>query len=326
MVILDEAVSALDKSVEAQVLNLLRDLKQQFNLTYLFISHDLNVVRYISDRVLVMYLGRVVETRPVEDIFTPPAASLHAGAARLAPVDGSRRGASRNRRSPAIRPTRSIRPPAAASTRAALRRSGLRARHAAAGRRGRGCARCRHATLPPATSGPASGHSLAGRSQPRGHPLATAGARACLTWTSASPRRSLEVDDLTVRFVTREATVHAVNGVSFTRAPRRGAVHPGRVRLRQERHAARADAPAAAHGARVSSGAVRIDGQDVLALRPRALRELRGGLVSMIFQEPMTALDPVYTIGAADRRDGATPQGRDAAPRRVPARWNCWSW
>ena len=72
MVILDEAVSALDKSVEAQVLNLLRALKQQFNLTYLFISHDLNVVRYISDRVLVMYLGRVVELGPSEDIFTRP--------------------------------------------------------------------------------------------------------------------------------------------------------------------------------------------------------------------------------------------------------------
>jgi peptide/nickel transport system ATP-binding protein len=69
LVILDEAVSALDKSVEAQVLNLLADLKEQFSLTYLFISHDLNVVEYISDRVLVMYLGRVVETGPVEEIY-----------------------------------------------------------------------------------------------------------------------------------------------------------------------------------------------------------------------------------------------------------------
>src|SRR4029077_17183925 len=68
MVILDEPVSALDKSVEAQVLNLLRALKRQLNLTYVFISHDLNVVRYISDRVLVMYLGRVVELGPVEAI------------------------------------------------------------------------------------------------------------------------------------------------------------------------------------------------------------------------------------------------------------------
>jgi peptide/nickel transport system ATP-binding protein len=72
MVILDEPVSALDKSVEAQVLNLLRGLKRQFNLTYVFISHDLNVVQYISDRVLVMYLGRVVEIGPIEAIFERP--------------------------------------------------------------------------------------------------------------------------------------------------------------------------------------------------------------------------------------------------------------
>ena len=73
LVILDEAVSALDKSVEAQVLNLLSDLKREFGLTYLFISHDLNVVRYISDRVLVMYLGEVVELGPVEQVWDKPA-------------------------------------------------------------------------------------------------------------------------------------------------------------------------------------------------------------------------------------------------------------
>jgi peptide/nickel transport system ATP-binding protein len=70
LVILDEAVSALDKSIEAQVLNLLIDLKSEFGLTYLFISHDLNVVRFISDRVIVMYLGEVVESGPVEALWT----------------------------------------------------------------------------------------------------------------------------------------------------------------------------------------------------------------------------------------------------------------
>ena len=72
LVILDEAVSALDKSIGAQVLNLLADLKERFHLTYVFISHDLNVVRYISDRVMVMYLGKVVEIGDVETLYREP--------------------------------------------------------------------------------------------------------------------------------------------------------------------------------------------------------------------------------------------------------------
>jgi len=70
VVILDEAVSALDKSVEAQVLKLLIALQESLNLTYIFVSHDLNVVRFISDRAAVMYLGRIVETGPVDAIWT----------------------------------------------------------------------------------------------------------------------------------------------------------------------------------------------------------------------------------------------------------------
>ena len=72
MVILDEAVSALDKSVEAQVLNLLQALKRELSLTYVFISHDLGVVRWISDRVMVMYLGEVVEIGPADALYAAP--------------------------------------------------------------------------------------------------------------------------------------------------------------------------------------------------------------------------------------------------------------
>ena len=70
--ILDEPVSSLDVSIQAQVLNLLRTIYQKKNLTYLFVSHDLGVVRHIADRVLVMYLGRIVESGPVEEVFENP--------------------------------------------------------------------------------------------------------------------------------------------------------------------------------------------------------------------------------------------------------------
>jgi peptide/nickel transport system ATP-binding protein len=68
----DEAVAALDVSIQAQVLNLFMDLRERLGLTYLFISHDLGVVRHLSDRVVIMYLGRVVEIGPIGEIYDAP--------------------------------------------------------------------------------------------------------------------------------------------------------------------------------------------------------------------------------------------------------------
>ena len=72
LVICDESVSALDVSVQAQVLNLLNDLKEQYHYTYLFITHDLSVVKYLSDRIMVMEQGRIVEQGPADEIFAHP--------------------------------------------------------------------------------------------------------------------------------------------------------------------------------------------------------------------------------------------------------------
>ena len=97
LIIADEPVSALDVSIRAQILNLLSDLQQEFHLTYLIIAHDLALVRQVTDRVGVMYLGKIVESRPTEDLYQRPLHPYTVALLSSAPIPDTRAEATRRR-------------------------------------------------------------------------------------------------------------------------------------------------------------------------------------------------------------------------------------
>ena len=295
LVILDEAVSALDKSVEAQVLNMLVDLKTELGLTYVFISHDLNVVQYLSDRVLVMYLGKIVELGPVEAIYSDPqhpyTRALLSARPSMDPAQAHQGSAD---------PGRSAQPDRSAV--------GLPLPHALPVRRG--CLR--------------QDRAAARRYRAPGRRLPYACGRLG-PFPSSSKRGGrgmsdlLQVRDLHVTFVTPDRTVHAVNGVSFDlkRGETLGILgESGSGKSVTLRSILRLHPE---HRTRWS-GSIRMEGDEVLDMGSRApWRDLRGRRVAMIFQEPATAFDPVFTIGHQIAETDAPPH-RQERDRRLEAR------
>src|SRR5688500_2187003 len=98
LIIADEPVSALDVSIQAQIINLLEDLQDEFNLTYLFVAHDLGVVRHVADTVAVMYLGKIVEMGPAEEVYSNPVHPYTEALLSAVPIPDPRANAERKAR------------------------------------------------------------------------------------------------------------------------------------------------------------------------------------------------------------------------------------
>jgi oligopeptide/dipeptide ABC transporter ATP-binding protein len=111
VILLDEPVSALDVSIQAQVINLLEDLQNEFSLSYVFVAHDLSVVRHVSDRILVMYLGKVMEVSPAEELYHKPIHPYTSALMSAIPIPDPRRNRARERMVVSGEPPNPINPP-----------------------------------------------------------------------------------------------------------------------------------------------------------------------------------------------------------------------